>query len=278
VRVRPATLALPVLGVLLLRGWITPSPRPVFGGAAWPSLSHPLGIDGMGRDFLAVLSAGVVDFARPGLIMVALLIGVLAARSWWFLRQPVLPERGEGQEAAGLAAASPPRLLLVMVGMLLLEEPSPLFAAGIVAGLYAPVALVEVTSRLRDLREQEVLAGVVAHGLPARRILSRHLLRGWLRESVARHSAALFTQVAFTQIALAYIFGTSSVTAGMGVSWGMEFRKLSQALPGRTGFHCVPGQVCEQAISAFQGGLMLLASLALLGGVLRLARPQETAA
>ena len=249
----------------------------MYGEPAWPSLRHPLGVDAMGRDFLEVLSAGVVDFAIPGFLMVALLAALVAVRSWWFLAQPVLPTGEEPGEATGLAAASPPRLLIVMVGMLLLEEPSPLVAAGIVLALYLPVVMHEVSSHLRALREEEVVAGIVAHGLPIRRVLDRHLLRGYLAEPLLRHCASLFAQIAFTQIALAFLFGTSSVSRGLSVSWGMEFDRLASGIPPRSGFWCPGDAVCEQAVTAFQGSALLLASILLLGGLLRLARPARRA-
>ncbi len=269
------SLASPVILLLLAGlGLMQRAPRPIHGDPAWPSLSHPLGVDSLGRDFLSVVGAGVVDFAIPGLVVVALLAAILAGRAWLFLLQPVLPTGEPPAEAGGLAAASPPRLLIVMVGMLLLEEPSPLIAAAIVLALYLPVALHEVTSHLRSLREEEVLAGIVAHGLPMLRVLERHLIRGYLREPLVRHCASLFTQVAFTQIALTYLFGTAEVSAGLVVSWGDEFERLANAIPQRSGFFCPPGaEACAQAVSAFQGSVLLAASLLLLGGLLRLAKP-----
>lgn len=252
-------------------------PRPVFGDPAWPSLQHPLGVDAMGRDFLEVLSAGVVDFALPGFLMVGLLAVLVALRSWWFLLQPVLPTGEQVEDATGLAAASPPRLLIVMIGMLLLEEPSPVVAAGIVLALYLPVVMHEISSHLRALREEEVLAGIVAHGLPIHRVLGRHLLRGYLSEPLLRHCASLFTQVAFTQIAISFLFGTSSVSSGFAVSWGMEFEHLSNGIPPRSGFWCPGDGVCAQAVTSFQFATLLLASMLLLGGLLRLARPAPRA-
>jgi hypothetical protein len=254
----------------------------VADGPRWPGLAHPLGVDSLGRDFVTVLAHGAVDFAVPGVLATLGLWAVMAAVAGGTLLGDVLP-RGAGPgdgapggagSSGGLVAASPPRLLLVMLGMLLLDEPSPALAAAIVLGLHLPVALHELAGRLRDLREQEVLAGILAHGVPFSRVLLRHLLLGWLRAPLARHGAALFTQVAFTQVALAYLFGTSHVSPGLAVSWGMEFRRLSAAVPGPRGFVCEPGQVCAAAVSTFHAAVLLLLALGLLGSLVRASRPR----
>ena len=269
-----------LLGLALI-GFLEAEARPVHGGATWPSLTHPLGIDALGRDFLTVIAVGVTDFVAPGLLAVGLLVVVLAGRTWIGLQKPVLPDPSDPEDdSSGLAGASPPRLLIVLVGMLLLEEPSPTVAAGIVLILYLPVALNEVASRLRDLREQEVLAGAMAHGLPLSRVLRRYLLTGYLRETISRHAAALFTQVAFTQIALSYLFGSSSVRAGFGTSWGMEFNRLGPwLLPRRGGLYCPDAGACVEAVSMFHALILLMAIALLIGGLLRLAQPRrETSA
>ncbi len=266
-----------LLAGLALLALFGPEAKPRYGSAAWPSLSHPLGIDSVGRDFLAVLAEGVADFVIPGVLAVGILFVVIAVRLGLALLAPVLPEEGEAEAPSGLAGASPPRLLLVLVGMLLLEEPSPLVAAAIVLVLYLPVALNEVTSRLADLRDQEILAGALAHGLPLHQVLFRYLIGGYVKEHLARHGAALFTQVAFTQIALSYLFGASSVQAGLGTSWGMEFRRLAPNLPGPQGFFCPSAGVCEPAVSAFQAGVLLVSAIFLLGGLLRLAQDRMEA-
>ncbi len=279
-------------------GWFGAEAKPVGPGAAWPSMAHPLGLDSAGRDFLSVVAGGVADFVLPGLCAVAALVLVLAARAWLALQRPVLPEGNQRDRVGGLAAASPPRLLLVLVGMLLLEEPSPLVAAGIVLLLYLPVALQELVSQLSALRQQEVLAGAMAHGLPLRRVLGKYLLVGYLRELIGRHCAALFTQVAFTQIALAYVFGASSVRAGIAISWGSEFEKLAPFLMPprrflmdlfgasardeeclhlgwRECYGCQVDLVCDQAVNSFHAALLLLIIMSLLGGLLLLSQPRQ---
>jgi ABC-type dipeptide/oligopeptide/nickel transport system permease subunit len=165
--------------------------------------------------------------------------------------------------------------LLVMIGMLFLEEPSPWFAAGIVTVLYLPVCLDECGAKLSSLRAEQVLAGAIAHGLSTPRLVFRHLLGGHLRAPLLRHGATLFTQVAFTQIALAYVFGGSAVSSGLSVSWGMEFRRLVARLPSRGPSMCVPDVVCEPQVALFHCTLLVGASLLLLGGLLRGAAASE---
>ena len=280
-------------------GWFGAEANEKYGASyAWPSLAHPLGLDRSGRDFLSVVAGGVADFMVPGLCAVAALILVLAFRSWLALQRPVLPSGNDASQSGGLAAASPPRLLLVLVGMLLLEKPEPLVAAGIVLVLYLPVALQELSSQLSALRQQEVLAGAMAHGLPLRRVLGNYLLIGYLRELIGRHSAALFTQVAFTQIALAYVFGASALHKGLALSWGAEFKNLSpflipprkliadlfgRASPDeeclylgwRSCYGCTSEVICGQAVSSFQAVALLLIIMALLGGLLLLSQPRQ---
>lgn len=247
-------------------------------GAAWPSLAHPLGVDAMGRDFLRVLSAGTLDFALPGLAAVLALSAALALQCWTQLRRPPLGAERRGPiSSIWLTLAAPPRLLLVMIGMLFLDEPSPWVAATIVTALYLPVALDECRTRLGALREQQILAGAIGHGVSRLRLVLRHLLAGHLRPAMERHVLTLFGQVAFTQLALAYVFGASAVTSGLGVSLGMEFRRLVARLPSRAGTFCDPGLVCEPHVAVFHSVLLVGLCLVFLGGLQRSTRPAEAA-
>lgn len=267
-----------VLGLALLSGLALARGRvsPIDTSAQWPSISHPLGVDSMGRDFLHVVATGTLDFAVPGLVSVLVLVAVAAIQSLWTVSRPPLSAEGaEGtQGGAWLLLAAPPRLLLVMIGMLFLEEPNPWVAAGIVTALYLPLSLDECGATLRNLRQEQVLAGAIAHGLSTGRLVGRHLLGGHLRLPLLRHAATLFTQVAFTQIALAYIFGASAVSSGLSVSWGMEFRRLVARLPSPGLTFCEPGVVCEPQVAALQCAFLVGASLLLLGGLLRGAGPK----
>jgi ABC-type dipeptide/oligopeptide/nickel transport system permease subunit len=244
--------------------------RPHASGAKWPSLGHPLGLDSLGRDFLHVLADGTLDFSLPGAAAVLTLVAAIALQGLWTAtRSPLSGRPRKGLSEAWLVLAAPPRLLLVMIAMLFLDEPSPWVAAGIVTFLYLPVALDECASVLQGLREEQVLAGAIAHGLSASRLVLRHLLGGHLRPVLGRHAAALFCQVAFTQLALSYVFGSSAVTSGLSVSWGMEFRRLVARLPARSGSGCLPDVVCEPNVALFHCSLLILTGLLLLGGLLR---------
>lgn len=240
-------------GLLALALWaLVGDPSPEHGAAAWPSLAHPLGVDQQGRDVLALLAHGAAGFVPSGLAAVAALVLAFATVCWRSVGRPALapPARGEGW----FLLASPPRLLVVMLVMLVLPEPSPWAAAAVVTALYVPLALDEARERLAGLARDQQLAGLVAHGLSQQRIVGRHLLGGHLRELLLRHAGMLFVQVAFTQIALSYVFGGAAVRAGLGVSWGMELRRFASWLPS--------------PIAALHVLLLVAACALLLGGLL----------
>jgi ABC-type dipeptide/oligopeptide/nickel transport system permease subunit len=263
--------ALALTGLLTAIGLVVGAPRPIHAGPDWPSFGHLLGLDASGRDFLGVLSAGAVDFTLPGIAAGLVLVVLLGGQGLLALRRPAVGDRADrAPSGVVLAGAAAPRLLVVMVAMLLLEEPSPWVAAGVVTALHAPIAIDEIARVLARLRDQEILAGTIAHGLARSRIAGRHLLLGHLREPVLRHAAALFSEVAFTQVALSYLFGASAVTGGLGVSWGMEFRRLAAGLPGH-GLRCPVDGPCPELIALFHAGALLLVSLVLFGGLVRAA-------
>ncbi len=269
---RLVVLALALAALLTVVGLVVGAPGPDHAGPAWPGGGHLLGLDASGRDFLGVLAAGAVDFTLPGAAAALVLTLLLGARGRAALGRPAVGDRGSSPSRLVLVGAAAPRLLVVMVAMLLLEEPSPWVAAAVVTALHAPVALDEVVRALDRLREQEILAGTIAHGLSRWRITVQHLLRGHLREPVLRHAAAVFGEVAFTQVALSYLFGASAVTGGLGVSWGMEFRRLAAELPGHS-LRCPIDGACPELVALFQATLLLVVSLILFGGLVRAAHP-----
>ena len=270
---RLVLIALALAALLTVIGLVVGAPRPIHGGPAWPSGGHLLGLDASGRDFLAVLAAGAVDFTVPGAVASLVLVALMGARGFAALGRPAVGDRvTRSPSRLVLAGAAAPRLLVVLVAMLLLEEPSPWVAATVVTALHLPLASDEIARAIARLRDQEVLAGTIAHGLSRGRIALHHLLRGHLREPVLRHAAALFGEVAFTQVALSYLFGASAVTAGLGVSWGMEFRRLAAGLPGH-GLRGPGDGACPELVALFHALLLLGASLVLFGGLVRAAHP-----
>ncbi len=256
-------LALVVLASLPWLGW---GAAPEHESPAWPSLAHPLGVDVVGRDFVGVLAKGAADFVGPGSLAVLMLLLALGTRASFATARPVLDVVPAPRGPGWFLLSAPPRLLAVMLAMLLFDQPSPWVAAAVVTALYLPVALDEIGARLRVLQEQQVLAGLVAHGLSAPRIVGRHLLGGHLRGAVRRHGAMLFVQVAFTQIALAWVFGASAVTPGIGVSWGMELKRYAASLPSAGTPVCGHEGLCVPGIAALHTVLLLAVCLVLLGG------------
>ena len=270
---RFVVVALVLAGVLTVIGLVVGAPRPIHAGPAWPGMDHLLGLDASGRDFLGVVAAGAVDFTLPGAVSALALVVVLGGQGFAALGRPAVGDRAAvGPARVMLAGAAAPRLLVVMVAMLLLDEPSPWIAAAVVTALHVPVARDEIARALAGLRDQEILAGTIAHGLSRPRIALHHLLRGHLREPVLRHAAALFSEVAFTQVALSYLFGASAVTGGLAVSWGMEFRRLAAGLPGH-GLRCPVDGACPELVALFQAVVLLVVSLVLFGGLVRAAHP-----
>ncbi len=257
------------LTALAAVSWAGRRAVPEHDGARWPSLAHPLGIDVLGRDFLGVLAQGAADFVGPGLLAVVVLLAAVASRSWFATARPVLDEVPRPRGPGWFLLSAPPRLLVVMLAMLLLDEPSPLAAAAVVTALYLPVALNEIGARLRILQQEQVLAGLVGHGLSAPRIVTRHLLGGHLAEPVQRHGAMLFVQVAFTQIALAWVFGAAAITPGIGVSWGMELKRYAAWVSTARSGACLPDVTCGSSVASMHSLLLLAACLVLLGGTLR---------
>jgi peptide/nickel transport system permease protein len=239
--------------------------------AAWPSLAHPLGIDGLGRDFLWVLVLGTERFALPGLAAVALML--LAAMGFVAIARTAGGPPLRAARAAATWAGALPRLLIVMLVVMALPSPSPWVLAGVVWLLYVPLVLDELTVRLEVLRREQVLLGARAHGLPPAVILWRHLARGHLKPMLLGHAAYLFVQVALTEVAVAYVFGASAVMSGLGASWGAELRRLMGRIPHPGVDPCpISSDPCVAWIESGQALVLITVVAVLIGGVLALGR------
>ena len=256
--------------------WLSPSPSRASSGAAWPSLPHPLGVDGRGRDFAWVVISGAERFTMPAAVVACLLALAIVVYSAMTLTR--------GPAIHGLARATSrwvgtlPRFLVVLLVMMALPEPSVWVMSAVLLALYLPVALDEAAVRLEVLGREQVLLGARAHGIPVHRVVLRHLALGHLRPTLAAHCAYLFAQVALTEIAVAYVFGGSAILPGLATSWGVELRQLMGRIP-HPGSRVCWGQPspCEAHVEAFQAGALVLVVALLLGGVIRLARGQHSA-
>lgn len=263
---RPEVRATALL--LLLSAWSAargPSSRTV-GRASWPSWSHPLGIDPLGRDFAHVLAEGALELALPVAVATGLVLALCFWLSWSAAGRPLLDDAGGPAESGALLWTAPPRLLAVMLVSLALPEPSPWVSAMVVAALRAPLLVHEAGAVIRSLRRDQVLLGLIAHGLPRGWIAARHLVGGHLRPTCANHCATVAAEASFTQIALSHVFGGSATSQGLSASWGMELRRLSQWFPGPAGAACGSDGPCVPWVATFQAAALLAVVTQILGG------------
>ncbi len=239
------------------------------GDPAWPSVAHPLGVDGRGRDFAWVLAHGAERFVLPGLTAAGLLVLALVCYAW------LARERGAAFHAlvqgAGRSVGALPRFLVVLLVMMALDEPDVWWMAAVLLVLYLPVALDEAAVRLETLRRERVLLGARAHGLPPWRVVIHHLALGHLRPMLVAHATYVFVQVALTEIAVAYVFGGSAIVPGLATSWGVELRQLMGRLPHPGSDPCL-GQPppCAANVEAFQALALVLTVALLIGGTARI--------
>ncbi len=263
------------LGLFQAVSWLLPDPDRITTGAAWPSLQHPLGVDGRGRDFAWVVISGAERFTLPAAIVALLLAAAIVAYAALTLAR--------GPSVHGLARAASrwvgtlPRFLVVLLAMMALPEPNVWVLCGVLLALYLPVALDEAAVRLEVLEREQVLLGARAHGVPRRRVVLRHLALGHLRPTLAAHATYLFAQVALTEIAVAYVFGGSAILPGLATSWGVELRQLMGRIP-HPGSRVCWGQPppCEAHVEAFQAAALIAVVALLIGGMVRLSRNWRT--
>ncbi len=240
-------------------------------GAAWPSLAHPLGIDGRGRDFSWVVIHGAERFILPATVAALLLVVGVMIYVW------LTHDRGVAVHglvrAASRGVGTLPRFLAVLLVMMALSEPSVWWMAVVLLVLYLPVALDEAAVRLETLKRERVLLGARAHGLPPWRVVFHHLALGHLRPMLAAHAAYLFVQVALTEIAVAYVFGGSAIVRGLATSWGVELRQLMGRLPHPGTDPCY-GQPppCGAHVETLQAAALVLIVTLILGSTARFGR------
>lgn len=264
------------LAVMQVAAWLGgPRAGRLGVAAAWPDLQHPLGIDGIGRDFLWVVVLGVERFCLPATAAaVGLVVGVVGFAA--LARDGSARGMGLVRGVAGWVGTLP-RLLVVMLVMMALPDPSAWWMAAVLLALYLPQALDEAAVRLESLGRERILLASVAHGLPARTIVLRHLALGHLRPTLLAYSTYLFAQVVLAEVAVAYVFGGSAILPGLGTSWGAELRRLMGRIPHPESDPCPVGLATPYAahVEALQALALVLIVAALIGGVIALGRPSR---
>lgn len=239
--------------------------------AAWPDLAHPLGIDGLGRDYLWIVALGAERFVLPAAVAAVALVALGVAFA--AVARGASSRTLQAVRSAAGWVGSIPRMLVVVLAMMALDEPSAWVMAAWLLVLYLPLLLDETSVRLDALGRERILLGAVAHGLPARVIVWRHLALGHLRPMLLGHAAYLFAQVALMEIAISYVFGSSAVMSGLGASWGTELRRLMARIPHPGSDPCW-GQPspCAAQVEALQAAALVLLVALLIGGTVRLGR------
>ncbi|MCW0213532.1 MAG: ABC transporter permease [Pseudonocardia sp.] len=166
-----------------------------------PSVSHPLGTDGLGRDVLARLAAGTRLSVWFTLLAVALcaVVGTLAGLLSGY--------------AGGAAAAVVQRLVdilvavpTVIVGLVVVAVREPGLGSLLIAVLltgWAPFARLAHQLTLRE-RSREYVEGAVAIGAGPVRIAVRHVVPNALRPLVA-HACLRFANVLLSIAGLSFL-------------------------------------------------------------------------
>lgn len=213
----------------LLIGWaglalfgdalVDPADAAIALSRAWapPSLEHPLGCDGLGRDVFARLLSGAraaFMVAVPGALAALLLGGFLGASAGMAGGRVDAATRGLADVAAAF-----PRLILALA-LSAAMAPGPLSA--VVAFMLAAWPMVALPTRAQtlSLRREEFIRAAEALGGSKTHILRRHVLPGLWGGLLAR-SGGLTAQAVLLEAALGFL--------GLGVqepqsSWGGMIR------------------------------------------------------
>ncbi|MBM4357137.1 MAG: ABC transporter permease subunit [Deltaproteobacteria bacterium] len=196
------------------------------GGAAAPSLSHPLGTDALYRDLLARLAAGgrlslsVALAATTLALAIGTSVGVLAGLT---SRTRLAWVDGLLVRLIEIALAFPYLLLVTAVGVLL-ERATPMTIA-LILGLSGWVGLARlVRARTLEIAASDHVLAARALGVPPASLVKRHVLPG-LRGLLLVTGSQTIGQMVLAEAVLGYL------TVGVGppqASWG---RMLQEAEP-----------------------------------------------
>lgn len=206
-----------VLAVCLVMVWIPGSSVPTDPAnlLAWPSLSHWLGTDHLGRDVGLRLAGALGSFARPALLAAALsatggtLVGIGAA----WIGGPL----GSLTRTMATAMLALPQLVTVLLVLMAFGAGSLVLggAVGIVGAAHTGL---RVADRITALKQAEFVLAARAHGLSDAHVLMHHVLRLACGDVLLRGAGEAVASVAVFDVTLAYLghFGVAEPTPSLG--------------------------------------------------------------
>lgn len=195
-------------------------------GAAAFFAAYPLGTDYLGRDMLSRLVKGTEGFFLPGLIAVALGlgIGVLLGALAGYLGGRVDKVISFFTTMLG----SFPRLVFILLVCTIPEEPSMKLIGAMTGVLFIPQVAEAVRRRVLALKAEDFILASRAHGLSLPRILFYHIV--WLQcfPEIVRQALYLFVYVIFLETALSYLEGPGAPPEIP--SWGRMLANATAAM------------------------------------------------
>ncbi|MDY0060599.1 MAG: ABC transporter permease [Myxococcota bacterium] len=188
-----------------------------------PSL---LGTDYLGKDLLMQLVKGTEGFFLPGLLAVAIGLGlgvILGAFAGYM--------GGRVDKAITFFTTligSFPRLVFILLVCTIPETPSMLLIGGITGALFIPQVAEAVRRRVLALKAEDFIVASRAHGLSLPRILFYHMV--WLQcfPEIVRQALYLFVYVIFLETALSYLEGPGAPPEIP--SWGRMLANATAAM------------------------------------------------
>jgi len=243
-----------LVAVAVLAPWITPyDPNATdlnlarFGRPAAPSLSHPMGSDQLGRDWLSRLIAGsrvslVVGFLATGVAIVAgTLLGAIAGYAGRWVDTAIM-------RVCDLMLAFPP-LLFLMGALTGIRSPT----VGIIALVIAVIGWMNVARLVRaeflTLRTREFTIAARAVGASTPSIIFRHLLPNAVGPIIVAATLGIPAAI-LTESTLSFLgFGIQPPTASWGNMLQGSFNYMRDYRAWWMGFY--PGLLISLTVLAF---------------------------